>query len=360
MKQYFQAINGLRAIAALGIAAMHYRALGALRPTSEFINTYVPFGTFFVFLFFMVSAFGMCCGYYEKIKTQSVNFNTFYKSRYKKILPYFALLVFIDVLAFMGGNHSIISLKSEIYEAFADLTLCFNLLPNPYLEVMYGGWFIGVIFLFYIMFPFIVFLLDNKKRAWIVLFITIILHLMVRDYFLTEKFVLPMEMGVGRHNIVFSFCFLVAGGIVYLYKNQIQYFFKNKTSVCVLLVILLVTTSLSIYKCETIDVLLLIPLFSLWIMYAMTKGVSIMGHRFLNNRVMKFLGGISMEIYLTHMMILRGLEYLHLERYITDGNIFYIVTYCIGMVLTILFAFVVKTYIFPALGIMFYKIINKN
>ncbi|WP_158223266.1 hypothetical protein [Fibrobacter sp. UWS1] len=42
---------------------------------------------------------------------------------------------------------------SELYQAFADLTLAFNLLPNPDISVIGVGWFLGLVFLFYMIFP---------------------------------------------------------------------------------------------------------------------------------------------------------------------------------------------------------------
>ena len=70
----------------------------------------------------VISAFGMCCGYYEKILKNEITLEKFYVKRFKKILPFFALLVFVDLIM----SPSIESL----YEAFADLTLMFGFLPN--------------------------------------------------------------------------------------------------------------------------------------------------------------------------------------------------------------------------------------
>ena len=36
----------------------------------------------------MVSAFGMCCGYYEKFKSGKVNLEKFYIRRFEKNLPF--------------------------------------------------------------------------------------------------------------------------------------------------------------------------------------------------------------------------------------------------------------------------------
>lgn len=163
-KEIYKSLNGLRAYSAIGIVLMHVLAnIKSGRLTYEPTNVIIKSFTDFVFLFFIISAFAMCCGYYDRIKNGSIKANDFYKKRYKRIWPYFALLCLLG-LAFdrtIGG----------VWQTFADLTLCFNLLPNPDIKIIGVGWFIGLIFLFYIMFPFFVFLIDNKKRAWIVLLI---------------------------------------------------------------------------------------------------------------------------------------------------------------------------------------------
>jgi hypothetical protein len=97
--------------------------------------------------------------------------NEFYAKRYKRIWPYFALLCLIG-LAF---DHTI----GGVWQTFADLTLCFNLLPNPDIQIFGVGWFLGLVFLFYIMFPFFTFLINSKKRAWFVLTVAIAFHFIV-------------------------------------------------------------------------------------------------------------------------------------------------------------------------------------
>ena len=112
-------------------------------------------------MFFTLSAFSMCCGYFHKFDTKDgkCSFCTefFYNKRYSRIWPFFSLLVLIDFIM----NPS----KEELYQCIADLTLAFNLLPNPEIHVIGVGWFLGVIFLFYMIFPWFAFLLQNTKRA---------------------------------------------------------------------------------------------------------------------------------------------------------------------------------------------------
>lgn len=355
--QRYNGLDGLRAFCALGIAMMHYRAFIIIKPSENFfMEQCIPFFTEFVFLFFMISAFGLCCGYYDKIKnkTSELDINSFYKRRITKIWPYFALLVLIDVFVFILQNGFVWNhhFKGELAEAFADLTLCFNLLPNPDIQVIGAGWFIGTIFLFYMIFPFYCFLLNNKRRAWTAMGVAIIMHILVVRYFLTEEFVLPKEIANARHNIIYSFPFLIAGGLVYLYKEQLECLLKKNARRYILLLIILFLTILQVVSQPEIlgeNRLYLLILFFLWLTYGLTEGIRLPfwgGGKLLDNPVMKFLGDISMEIYLTHMLFFRLIEKLHLENSIHNQDFLFIITYLIGIIMTILFAYVVKNYLF--------------
>lgn len=66
-KRYYGAIDGLRMIAAIGIVMMHIRADNNYEITGVVYNTIILSFTNFVFLFMAVSAFGMWCGYYDRI-----------------------------------------------------------------------------------------------------------------------------------------------------------------------------------------------------------------------------------------------------------------------------------------------------
>lgn len=211
-REKYNSLDGLRAYSAIGIAMMHFLANIKCGPLSwNPANGIIEFFTNYVYLFFMVSAFSMCCGYYERVKNGQVSMNEFYAKRYKRIWPYFALLCLIG-LAF---DHTI----GGVWQTFADLTLCFNLLPNPDIQIIGVGWFLGLVFLFYIMFPFFTFLINSKKRAWFVLAVAIVFHFIGRFYFFKEPFV---DFEVGRHNMIFSMPYFLVGGIIFLYRNELK------------------------------------------------------------------------------------------------------------------------------------------
>lgn len=67
----------------------------------------------------------------------------------------------------------------------------------------------------------------------------------------------------------------------------------------------------------------------------------------LNNRVAKYFSGISMEIYLCHMMFYRVSSMLHLERSIHNNDMLCVATCIATLIGAICFSHVVKYYVFP-------------
>lgn len=148
-KKHYGSIDGLRAIASIGIVMMHIKENNVYKISGYIYNVVISSFTNFVFLFMMISAFGMCCGYYERIIKGKISIKEFYQKRFRKILPFFALLVLLDFLT----NPSV----EALYESFVNLTLLFGLLPDAgNLSVIGVGWFLGLIFVFYLCFPFFV------------------------------------------------------------------------------------------------------------------------------------------------------------------------------------------------------------
>ena len=291
-KKHYGAIDGLRAITAIGIVMMHMGANNNYEIGGYIYNKIIPSFTNFVFLFMVISAFGMCCGYYEKVLKNEITLEKFYVKRFKKILPFFGLLVLIDlIMSHYGGNISVIGV----------------------------GWFIGLIFVFYICFPFYCVLLKNKKRAWIAFMISVLYNLIGTNYF-----------DIGRKNILFSACFFIAGGLIYLYRDEIL---KIKNWLILGVACIAIVAYYLLNQC--IFMCLLVP--SVLLMYAIISDT-----KFLNNKITKFISGISMEIYLCHMMIFRVLEKLKITNIFGNGWTQYFVTVILTLIGAIVFAIVVK------------------
>ena len=87
-KKHYGAIDGLRMIAAFGIVMMHMATNNHYQLSGFVYDKIIPSFTNFTFLFMTISAFGMCVGYYQKVKDGKVNWVDFYKKRYMKVLPF--------------------------------------------------------------------------------------------------------------------------------------------------------------------------------------------------------------------------------------------------------------------------------
>ena len=92
----YDAIDGLKVIGCLGVILVHVLTNGDYSLSAN-AKEAVFFGKPLLNLFFIVSAFGMCCGYFRRVLDNKINLTSFYKKRFSRVLPFFAILVLIDV-----------------------------------------------------------------------------------------------------------------------------------------------------------------------------------------------------------------------------------------------------------------------
>ncbi len=238
----------------------------------------------------IVSGFSLCCGYYTRIKEGTITPNAFYRKRYLRILPFFALLCLID----LAVEHDL----GSLCEVFANMTLCFGLLPPDIkFHVIGVGWFLGVVFLFYMLFPFFVFMLDNKRRAWISLALALIFVLVSIEHFSAP----------GRKCMIYCAPLFISGGIAYLYRHELAEFGK-RYSVCATIVMLILTVCFFMFKRhihgQFISYIVQLLIFNVWLVYAIGSS-----NKVLNNRVVKYLMWYKHgNIPFTHVHIPRSRE----------------------------------------------------
>lgn len=363
MKKY-DSLNGLRALAAIGIVLMHVKANIDVSITRHFIYTNVIARmSDFVFLFFMLSSFSLCCGYYDRFKNGTIQLNDFYKRRYQRILPFFAILVFLSIIIPHSPNKAAtakaaISLLGEsgyppiiesIFEGISELTLSFGLLPNPNMSIMGVGWFLGVIFLFYMLFPFFIFMMDNKHRAWKSLVIVNLLCFIAINYFYSNKFLCFEAI---PKNIMYNTPFFVLGGIIFLYKDTIERFVV-KYNLIVLGACLMMTVAYWVWastKHSYLGVIIISAVMGGWLIYAIGSQTKL-----LHNSFIDYLSGISMEIYICHMLSFRAVSILPLSSYIQQPDMIYWVTCIITLTVAIVFSHICKYWVLPKVELYLFK-----
>lgn len=323
----YESLNGLRAYAMICIIIMHVKAFLPYHQ-ARIIGSF----SHFVLLFMMISAFSMCCGYYQRIKEGTITPLQFYKRRYFRILPYFAFLCVIALVI----EHNLTSL----YEFFANVTLCFGLLPNPQIEMMSLGWFLGIIFLFYLLFPFFVFMLDNRRSAWISLILSLLFAFIAIAYFYKPPFV---NKSPQMHNIIYCMPFFVMGGIIYLGRKRITDFGMTHTVLITILTLalsvgyfILMASINNVYFIYALE----LSMYSIWIIYAISTSP-----KFMDNKLTSFLSRISLEMYLAQMFAFRGVQLLHLENYVSNETWLYVITCILTLAVVIPFTYITKTFI---------------
>lgn len=88
-------------------------------------------------------------------------------------------------------------------------------------------------------------------------------------------------------------------------------------------------------------ILLDLLVFAAWLMYAIGSKDIV-----LNNKVAKYLSGISMESYLCDMMFYRVASMLHLAKFIHNNDMLYVATCIATLIGAICFSHVIKYYVF--------------
>lgn len=283
----------------------------------------IPSFDYLVYLFMIISGFGMCNGYYQKLKDGNYDLNKFYSRRYKKTVPFFSILIIVNcILEFNREN---------IFEGLMEITMLFGFLPNNSLSVIGVAWTLGAIFAFYIIFPFVVFLLNDKRKGIISLIVTLGITYMCQSYFMTEKFV--TSNFTMRHSFLFCLPYFLSGGLIYLYRNELSATVNlHKRAVLLGCVILAVGYLLSPDEIGGFD--MIVPK-TLILYSAMVCAVLGEQNKWLSNRFTKFISEISMEMYLAHMVVFRVVEKLHIEKVCDNAILRYVITYFMVVLLLV-------------------------
>ena len=107
------------------------------------------------------------------------------------------------------------------------------------------------------------------------------------------------------------------------------------------------------------EYLYLTIVYALLILYALTDSIRINKIKeetgvypwsFLDNKIMRFVSNISMEIYLCHMMMFRVVEKLHLEKHIENADVSFVIHFLITFSMALSFAWFVKCVLFNYLS----------
>lgn len=150
---------------------------------------------------------------------------------------------------------------------------------------------------------------------------------------LLYNYVCASYFGVERTNILYSACFFVAGGLIYLYKNELarlnQWIAFGIAGGAVLLYYIVGGNAV---MCLLVSSTLLIS--------------AIANRGGIGNRAIRFFSSVSMEIYLSHMMVFRIVEKCGINRIFGYGWLQYIATVVVVITGASVFAVVMQKIIY--------------
>ena len=190
-------------------------------------------------------------------------------------------------------------------------------------------------------------MLENKLRLWKSLLFAFIFCFIAIEYFYTDKFI---NYEVTRHNIIYSAPFFIVGGGIYLYRHVIHAFVSKYRWVMLLLCWGAVFVYWAMSPTGFLFVLLMSVLCGMWLCYAIGSN-----GRVLNNRAVHYISGISMEVYLCHMMAFRGVEMLHLSRLFNQPDLLYWSTCLLTLAFAVFFSHIVKYKVLPKIEPIVFK-----
>ena len=166
---------------------------------------------------------------------------------------------------------------------------------------------------------------------------------MCQEYFMTDYFVI--DGFVMRHSLLYCLPYFLMGGLIYLFREDISQainkYYKLFMVICLMLSVgfYFVPSKINGFDITVVKTILL---YSAWL--CLTLGEK---NIVFSNKFTAFISGMSMEIYLAHMVVFRIVEKLHIPEIMGQSGLGYITTYIVT-----LFSLV--------MGISLYKIIEKR
>ncbi len=337
-KKYYNNFDGLRSISCLLIILLHIEANTHYSFFSDKMKEVFGSFSYLTIFFMMISSFCLCASYLAKFLDGNINIEIFYKKRYVKILPF---LVVISIIA-ISYQPTI----PHLCDLIVELPILHGLLPADRTIDMNGvTWFLGVIFIFYFIFPAFTLLLKNKRRAWIAFVISLLIAFVCENHYFTEQFlILPITP---QHFFIYDLHVFILGGIFYLYAETLRQKMGDKKVLKILCIVFCIILTVLFYFIPSeisnirIQQYKLLILFSSYFVFAISFNSNI-----LDNQLVKFISGISLELYLGHMIVFRFCEKIGLPYWFGDSVFSYIFTVCIVIcILTIgiiCYKFVIK------------------
>lgn len=301
------ALESLRGIAGMLVIAAHVAYIPALHWPPVASPVLAPSAIYCVPMFFTLSAFVMWYGYADggRVRRGALHF---YRRRFFRIAPLYYVLLFL----YIGVVYPWDFIWPYLWSAS---TLIFNLVPGHHVGIVVASWSLGVEIVFYALFPLLVRWVRTLPVA-IALFVATALWAVPadREFAGVTRFEQLLPWDMAKFDVYASSQFnmlFFAGGIVaamllprlWSERGQAWAFWLFWAS-AVAIVVLVATSALGLH-----DLFGLRPVWAI-VMGALILSVSVRPPAVLQARPIRWLGKVSLSIYLVHALVV-----VYLDRY---------------------------------------------
>ena len=295
-------IQGLRAIAVLSVFIFH------LNPS------WLPGGFIGVDVFFVISGFLISSICLKKLDKNQFSFISFYKSRIKRIVPAYYVLLPVIIIAghyfYWGGDYYVLKI-SDFFSILFQSNNYFSTLDtyfgpenseNPFLHT----WTLAVEMQFYFFLPFILFFV---KRKWLPIVISIITILL---FIYGTREVLNYNKGVIYYSLLVrapEFLIGVLASLTYQKWSNLKHIKKNASTISIISLIILFGCFILINEDSVFPGFLAsIPcLATAFLLSSPTNRIQ----RILSHKIFIFVGNLSYSLYLWHWPIMAYARYYY-------------------------------------------------
>ena len=177
------ALDGLKGISSIIIVALHVLGIGGFLGISNnllFIPKYFAFG---VTMFLIISAFSLSLNYHNKIHS-SGSILDYFLNRYARITPLFLFMMIVWIFIINIDFKTSVTCNEIIINIF----YLYNFIPGKYAGIIWASWPIGVLFIFYLVFPLIIIVNKSIKSAIIIQCIFIIIGYSIYSFFNNQNY----------------------------------------------------------------------------------------------------------------------------------------------------------------------------
>lgn len=262
-----------------------------------------------VSFFFILSGFVLAYNYHDRFLKKEISYSKFMLARFARIYPMHILTLIIAIpLSFQND------MLKWVGQLFVNLFLLHSFIPSDdfYFYFNSVSWSISVEWFFYLVFPFLVFLLHKRKYFKIIPLLLLgipLLLLLVKENYHEKFFYINPLLRVGDFiiGILLFRIFRKRRVVALVHKKYLGTIFE---------VLSIVILSLFLYYHNDIpqgfrySCYYWPPMALLIYTFSYSKGIV---SRILSNNTLVYLGEISFGFYMIHMLVFRYYEYILLK-----------------------------------------------